>query len=374
MSAPIATQPDSRAATVVVAASNSRDKSLAKYVCDGSKDQVQIQQAIDEARGVGGEVVLLAGTYKIDGTIVLAGGYVKLCGESLYAYIKLEDGSNCNMIQIGAPGVTTPYTEICNLILDGNKAGQTATCHGIETFGAVNSCTMVRIKDVQVKGAHDEGFYIKNSVRAFVGSGVCGMECGADGFYSAAGATILHHGACNFNDRFGYYFNAKSVWTHRLEAVANGWDGICGAAASGVVLLSPLLLGNGQAAANTYDGIYIHSHRDWLIIGGFFCQATGYPDTQRYGIYIDSGADRTRVVGNLIQDMLTGDVYDGGTNTQRDLATGVLRSDLPIPRIRSGTAAGRPASGEWAGAIYFATDTYVLSIWDGAAWRTVALT
>ena len=42
--------------------------------------------------------------------------------------------------------------------------------------------------------------------------------------------------------------------------------------------------------------------------------------------------------------------------------------------IRAGTAANRPTSGEKAGAIYFATDTFDLSVWTGSAWKTEALT
>jgi len=42
--------------------------------------------------------------------------------------------------------------------------------------------------------------------------------------------------------------------------------------------------------------------------------------------------------------------------------------------IRAGLAASRPTSGEKAGAIYFATDTNVLSIWNGTAWTTHTIT
>ena len=44
-----------------------------------------------------------------------------------------------------------------------------------------------------------------------------------------------------------------------------------------------------------------------------------------------------------------------------------------VAGVRAGVAASRPASGETAGALYFATDTGVLSIWDGTAWKGVEL-
>jgi len=44
--------------------------------------------------------------------------------------------------------------------------------------------------------------------------------------------------------------------------------------------------------------------------------------------------------------------------------------------IRSGLAADRPTSGEGTtsgSAMYWATDTFVLSIWTGSAWKTTTL-
>jgi len=65
---------------VSVAASNSRLKSTAKYICDGSNDQTKIQAAINTAatRG-GGDVYLLDGTFNIAGDIRLVSG-VNLIG------------------------------------------------------------------------------------------------------------------------------------------------------------------------------------------------------------------------------------------------------------------------------------------------------
>ena len=45
----------------IVAASNSVDKPKADYICDGTNDQAEIQQAIDALGTVGGAVYLLEG-------------------------------------------------------------------------------------------------------------------------------------------------------------------------------------------------------------------------------------------------------------------------------------------------------------------------
>jgi hypothetical protein len=41
--------------------------------------------------------------------------------------------------------------------------------------------------------------------------------------------------------------------------------------------------------------------------------------------------------------------------------------------VRCGLAAARPTAGERAGAIYFATDTFVLSVYTGSAWKDETL-
>ena len=62
----------SRTATIVVAASNSSSKckAAADYVCSGSGDQTEINNAISALPAGGGKIVLLEGTYNINGKIL----------------------------------------------------------------------------------------------------------------------------------------------------------------------------------------------------------------------------------------------------------------------------------------------------------------
>lgn len=62
-----------RTATLVVAANDSAttSKAQADYVCDGTDDHVQIQDALDALPATGGEVLLLDGTFNIEESIVL---------------------------------------------------------------------------------------------------------------------------------------------------------------------------------------------------------------------------------------------------------------------------------------------------------------
>ncbi|RLC39843.1 MAG: hypothetical protein DRH33_01795, partial [Candidatus Nealsonbacteria bacterium] len=60
---------DKKGPTIIVAASDSTSTSRADYVCDGTDDQVEINNAINSLPpGIGGTVLLLEGTYYISST------------------------------------------------------------------------------------------------------------------------------------------------------------------------------------------------------------------------------------------------------------------------------------------------------------------
>lgn len=60
-----------QAATFIVAASDSNRSIFADYVCDGTADEVEINQAIGDLPSTGGTIVLLEGTYNIAAVINL---------------------------------------------------------------------------------------------------------------------------------------------------------------------------------------------------------------------------------------------------------------------------------------------------------------
>lgn len=78
-----------------------------------------------------------------------------------------------------------------------------------------------------------------------------------------------------------------------------------------------------------------------------------------------------------------GDIYFGSDgNAFANLPVGLTGQVLTVldgvPSweylLTTGLAASRPSSGTFVGQQYFATDTHVLSIWDGSTWRTTTLT
>ena len=127
-------------ATIVIASSTSRGKDAADYVCDGTNDEVQIQAAIDALGVEGGTICLLEGTYTIAAVITIdkrititgqqsgdKGGGTKLV---------LANAADCDMFDlVPAVGASTTHYQLTrfeHLMLDGNKANQTAATKAID--------------------------------------------------------------------------------------------------------------------------------------------------------------------------------------------------------------------------------------------------
>ncbi len=79
-----------RSATLVVAASDSSEKSKAQadYVCDGTADNVEIQAALDALPATGGEIHFLDGTFQLAATVARAIDNVKWSGIGMGTYLK----------------------------------------------------------------------------------------------------------------------------------------------------------------------------------------------------------------------------------------------------------------------------------------------
>jgi len=126
-----------REATVVVAASDSKDKTRADYVCTGSNDQNTINEAIDSLPSGGGGVLLLDGQYNLSSYISIMKNYVSLFGQGFGTLLYLENGANTSVIRVGDESTTLKGIYIGHLQINGNKANQsTATeCDGIYFYG-----------------------------------------------------------------------------------------------------------------------------------------------------------------------------------------------------------------------------------------------
>lgn len=109
-----------RCATLVIAAPNSSAKAkvAADYVCDGTSDQTEINNAISALPTSGGKIVLLEGTYNISDTININKPNVTI--EGMGAGTRLarvsEAGSGFTMLRSSAEGF-----ELAHLTVDGQS-------------------------------------------------------------------------------------------------------------------------------------------------------------------------------------------------------------------------------------------------------------
>jgi hypothetical protein len=105
------------ATTIQVAASDSTssDKATAQFVCDGTADEVDIQDAIDALPSAGGEVVLAAGTYRCSDRIrvwsntILGGSGSSTVLEFSSGFLNLNSGSGTTVKNLRITGSGMVY-------------------------------------------------------------------------------------------------------------------------------------------------------------------------------------------------------------------------------------------------------------------------
>jgi hypothetical protein len=119
----------------IVAASNSNNKHIAQYVCDGTADDVQINAAITEAAAlsINATVILLSGTYNVTGRI-LKKTNVNIMGYG--AIIKMAASLDTNAVSlIECEAGDHSYTQIAGVELDGNESNNRSYPSGLTRFG-----------------------------------------------------------------------------------------------------------------------------------------------------------------------------------------------------------------------------------------------
>ncbi len=176
-----------RTDAVIVAASNSSDadKASADYVTDGDTvaaadgDQVQINAALTAAAGK--KVVLLAGTYTADTTILVPNN-TTLSGVGNGTLIQLADIDATDNLIENTDQVTGTGVVIKDLRLDGQDTLNTAgTQHGIylNNMGDGSGATAVKgatITGVVVKDFNRNGIYIFSSNNNIVSNNTTGAN------------------------------------------------------------------------------------------------------------------------------------------------------------------------------------------------------
>lgn len=98
------------------------------------KNCTAIQNAINKLPLEGGEILLRSGTYHCAHPIVMDKNNVTLRGAGPSTLLRLADNINAPVIVMGltenVPSRTTRYVRVMDLMIDGNRANQSAECMG----------------------------------------------------------------------------------------------------------------------------------------------------------------------------------------------------------------------------------------------------
>lgn len=145
-----------------VAASNAPAwvRAIANYVCDGTDDDVQINAAI--SNNAGKKVYLSSGTFNTGNKIIINQSNTVLEGQGRSTIIKLSNGVNTSIIEVSGGTQFIYYIQIKNLSIEGNKANQTGTSHGIyfNKWVAVSKIENIDIHDCLTDGIRTIGTQI----------------------------------------------------------------------------------------------------------------------------------------------------------------------------------------------------------------------
>jgi len=245
-----------RSATFIVAASDSLDSERADYICDGTADQSEINQAINALPATGGKVILLEGTYNITASVSLK-AYASLEGQGRGSLIKLTSGTAGNIDLVSVSNVS--YVSIASLAIDGNSGATVGNNYGLRFWGNYNY-----LRDVHVSNCKTNGFYLFGSfVRV---SGISATSCGCNILIRLAYSTVTGCIATSSTVTYGIYLYQSTFCTvtGNISYSNTGGDIVFQSGAS-----HNLLIGNRTTYNTGSVSIFVTCNYNTLVANGY---------------------------------------------------------------------------------------------------------
>jgi len=292
-------------ATIVVAASNSKNKEKADYVCDGTADEEEINAAINALPSSGGTVLLLEGTYNVASPITILSSNVVLAGVGHATKLFLTNGANCHVVEVGDGSSPISNCVVRDLQVDGNKDNQTSTMKGIYLHGEPGAkVTNSAVINCYVHDCYKYGIYVYLADYCKIVNNICEN-------------TVLW-GIHTSNSRYD-------------EIIGN----LCNSCGSGIGVASSgnLVVGNICYSCSPYYGLGILGAYDCVVVGNivqgsgsdginlynaYRCVVVGNKsrDNGGYGINIsNSGCNQNLIGKNHLTGNTAGSLNDAGTDT-----------------------------------------------------------
>jgi parallel beta-helix repeat protein len=298
--------------TKVVAANDSQNKDKADYVCDGTNDEEEIQDALDILPASGGEVRLLEGTYNIEASINLDTNQT-LRGDGRNTILTSSTGDLPLIYAGGSEGNELTGITITDLQLDGGAADT-----GIWFYYVDYSSILNVYSNNFLAGDLQSGIRLVNSDFNTILGNTCQNNGGSGIFLHDSNNNTVTGNTCqgNYNGIFlASSSNSNTITGNTCQG--NDEAGIFFSESDNNTVTANTCLENSQETDNTYDDIYLESS-NYNNIQGNTCRAGLEADVPRYGINIsDVASDGNLVINNDLYDdgFGTGSFNDSGTGT-----------------------------------------------------------
>lgn len=355
---------------ITLAASNAskKEKRNADYLCDGTDDDVQIQEAID-AVAPGGEVRLSSGTFTIGSTITLADG-VTITGTNPKAtQIYLANSSDCTMFQHS--GGTINFVTFKHLGIDGNKSNQGAGNWDCIDFGA--NTDDVLIFDCDIKNAKRDCIRSTGVLNYKINSCLIQLADGK-GIYLDGGNDAKIINSKIYLNGLGIYCDTSDFLMSNCYIYYNDTHGMEVSGHAKIVINGNGFKTNGYPSPNTYYDLYIHSEitlNTVSITGNTFDGHLGITDYPLANIYIEKGAaaiDGITISGNALKSAATYGIYleeaDNAVITGNSISgapTGVFIRNTSDSTVSNNNITGATTGIQAAGSNSIHTDDIIIS-------------
>lgn len=256
-------------ASFVVAAENSVHKNRANYVVPNGSTSAQavINQAISALPSYGGKVILLEGTYLVDGSIAI-NDRVTIKGQGEATIIKVRDGLNANItVIVNSNSVTgNADIEIEGITFDGNRANNSS---GVQSGISFSRASASKVNFCSVRNFRNAGIVFQSSSRdsSVLSNTISGNDVGI--VIDSSEAMNIRNNFIVQNTTDNIYANNSSSILSSGNFLMNAANGVAAfGSSSGLNINSSIITGNAS-------GVYLSSTSETIIYGNLLRGNTG---------------------------------------------------------------------------------------------------
>jgi len=300
---------------IIVATDGSGD-----YNCDGTADEVEINEALSNLPSGGGIVRLKKGTYNIAGSIDMLKSSVIFQGEGKSTKIFLSNSGNVDIIRVGNGTTIVNDCVVEDLMVDGNRANQTSLGSAVLIYGSsgtkalrniVRNCRLTNCLTDCVKLIYsDKGIVSGNIIDENTGGTGIGVFSGTSHTNDIIGNVLIHNlygFYCNnhYNNVCGNTFVDNTSYGVYLNGTVNNnisgnWFGSIAYFQTGVYLAASAA--RNSITGNTFYQPYraVFGAADVNVIGNVICGNSIYLANQE-AIYMQAGANQNSISDNTIR-------------------------------------------------------------------------